>query len=194
MLVQEIKTTSTFQFNADPRSNTASTALDELQEILGTSPEASQAIHTLKTLSDNPFAFDNSILFTYSNAIFALGNAINRLLDVQPGLLASEEQISNELVGPLLHKWSAYWLGRLKDDVATIGGDSKDDPVKLAKDQGQLNLDSAASSASSTALNGVQSLITQGVSSKTTTYQNLSQQAMNVVVALLNFTSQNWVI
>ena len=141
----------------------------------------------------DPFSFDPSLKFSYSNGIFEMGAAINELLSDQPDILAAEMGIQNTLVSPIVNSYSTAWLNQLKSDEQGIKN-AGTDQGKIAQAQGQMSEDNAASTASSTGLNGVMSMVSQGVSSKTTTYQNLAQQAQSVVTALLNFISQNWVL
>lgn len=149
-----------------------------------------------KSLKDDPFAFDPSLKFTYSNAIFELGAAINELLGDQPGILASDMGIQNTLVSPIVNGYSTAWLNQLKADEQALDPNLHPglSQQQIADDQAKMSEDNAASTASSTGLNGVMSMVSQGVSSKTTTYQNLAQQAQSVVTALLNFMSQIFVL
>ena len=158
--------------------------------------EVNEIIDELKTLTDKPpFYFDDSMRFSYLGGIMALGRAINELLGDQQEILASNMGISNGLVSTEISKWSDQWLHQLQKDQDAINKlTSKSTGAEIAQAQGQLSLDNAASTASSTGLNGVMNMITQAVSSKTSTYQNLVQQSNQVVTSLLSFMAQVWVI
>lgn len=166
----------------------ADTAIDTFSDVL-----KGVASNAKKDANTDPFAFDPSLNFTYSNAIFALGAAINELMATQPGIIAADQAIQNNLVSQISTNFSNAWLAQLKTDEAAIQA-AGTDAGKIAAAQGQMSVDNAASSASSQLMNSAMSLVTQGVSSKTTTYQNLAQQAQSVVTALLNAMVQNWVL
>jgi len=181
--------------------------LNQLEKIVtdrfGTANSAhvTAAVHQLINVvkatpkNDDPFSFDDSIRFTYGNAIMALGAAINELLSDQPGLIASDMGISNGLVSKVMNDASNYWLGKIKDAQTTITNLPSDaSSQQVAAAQSALTVANANSTASSTSLNGVMSMVTQGVSSKTSSYQNLVQQANGTVSSLLSFISQLWVI
>jgi hypothetical protein len=150
--------------------------------------------HLLDTAPTNPYAWDTDMVFYMGNAAMALGEAIQKLLGEQPGIIQSEMSISNDLVSKVSNSYSTYWLGVLDHDETVIAGDSGASSQKLAQDQGQLNIDNTKASASSAGFNGVTSAVTQGVSAKTSTYQNLVQQSNQVVTGLLSFISQIWVL
>ncbi len=186
-VLDEIKDFATKQAGPEKAADVIQAA-DHLGDLL-----AHTSGSVLPMLITSPFDFDDSIVFSYKNGIFALANAINGLLAMQPQIISSEMAISTELVSPQITKWSDYWLEQLQTieaAIKTLG--PKPDPGTLADYQAQMSVASAQSSASSTSLNGVLSMLTSGTSSKTTTYQNLTQQVQSVVTALLNAMIQNW--
>lgn len=169
---------------------------DELKKAAAQLDTALEQLTAATKKEAKPFDFDDSLTFSYRDGIFALGTAINNLLAIQPQIIASEMAISSEEISAQIDKWSQQYLSILQGYQQQIGAlDPSKDPnwqTDLATLQGDMSVANAGSSASSTSLNGVLSMLTSGTSSKTSTYQSLIQQVSSVVTALLNAMTQNW--
>lgn len=166
---------------------------DTAAPVLNAIDKAEKSLTDLAQGAQAPFFFFKGLVFNALNAFSALAQAINELAADQPQIIAGEMGISNDLVTVIQQNFSQAWVTQLQADEDKLKEPNLT-PQQIAQYQGQLNVDNSAAAASSAGLNGVLSLITQGVSGKTTTMQNLMQEFVQVATGGINTFSQDWVL
>ena len=138
----------------------------------------------------NPWAFDDTPIYTLMNAMTAIARATNSLLGDQTKLIQGLMAFSSNLIGPESNNASNFWNAVLNNDETWIA-DSSGDPQKQSIYSNDMNINNTKASQTSTGYNNILSGLAQQTSSMTSNYGNLSQLANTVVTGLASAINQD---
>lgn len=141
----------------------------------------------------NPWAFDDTPIYTLMNAMTAIARATNSLLGDQTKLIQGLMAFSSNLIGPESNNASNFWNAVLNNDetwIAASSGNAQQQSIY----SNDMNINNTKASQTSTGYNNILSGLAQQTSSMTSNYGNLSQLANTVVTGLASAINQDWVI